>query len=77
MVIGGLFQQEEDSSEGGVPFISEVQGVGELFKNRNKSASETEFIIYLIPSVEKEQTGQRDIRENIRRYYEKYMREEP
>ena len=77
VVIGGLFQQEEDSSEGGVPFISEVQGVGELFKNRNKSASETEFIIYLIPSVEKEQTGQRDIRENIRRYYEKYMREEP
>ena len=76
VVIGGLFQQEEDSSEGGVPFISEVQGVGELFKNRNKSASETEFIIYLIPSVEKEQTGQRDIRENIRHYYEKYMREE-
>ena len=73
VIIGGLLQQESDSSENGVPGISEIPVVGQLFKDRRKSESDTEFIIYLIPTVQIQDSGDRSIEKNIRHYYEKYV----
>ena len=73
VIIGGLLQQESDSSENGVPGISEIPVVGQLFKDRRKSESDTEFIIYLIPTVQIQDSSDRSIEKNIRHYYEKYV----
>ena len=52
VVIGGLFQTEEEISEKRVPLLGKIPLLGWLFKKKVVSAVETEFVIYLVPSVE-------------------------
>ena len=52
VVIGGLFQTEEEISEKRVPLLGKLPLLGWLFKKKVVSAVETEFVIYLVPSVE-------------------------
>lgn len=52
VVIGGLFQTEEEISEKRVPLLGKIPLLGWLFKKKVISAVETEFVIYLVPSVE-------------------------
>lgn len=53
VVIGGLFQQEEEISEKQVPGLGKIPLLGWLFKKNVVSTVETEFVIYLVPFVEK------------------------
>jgi MSHA type pilus biogenesis protein MshL len=50
-VLGGLMQDETTDDTDGVPFLSEVQGLGELFKNRDQNYTKTELVIFLKPTV--------------------------
>lgn len=52
VVIGGLFQTEEEISEKRAPLLGKIPLLGWLFKKKVVSAVETEFVIYLVPSVE-------------------------
>lgn len=52
VVIGGLFQTEEEISEKRVPLLGKIPLLGWLFKKKVVSAVETEFVIYLVSSVE-------------------------
>lgn len=52
VVIGGLFQTEEEISEKRVPLLGKIPLLGWLFKKKVVSSVETEFVIYLVPSVE-------------------------
>ena len=73
MVIGGLFQQEEDTAEKRLPFLGKIPLVGNFFKNRQDTAAESEFIIYLVPFVEKSGGSVPDEKENLERLMKKYQ----
>ena len=72
VIIGGLFQQEEDVSEKKVPFLGSIPLIGNLFKTRQVSMVESEFIIYLIPFVEAASDEISGEMENLERLQKKY-----
>ena len=72
VIIGGLFQQEEDVTEKKTPGLGSIPLLGWLFKSRTVSMAETEFIIYLIPFVEKETMDTLSEEKNLIRLKKKY-----
>ena len=72
VIIGGLFQQEEDVSEKGVPLLGQIPVAGNLFKKRQTTVAESEFVIYLIPFLEENETDVLTEEENLARLKEKY-----
>lgn len=72
VVIGGLFQQEEDVTEKKVPLLGSIPILGRLFKSRTTSIAETEFVIYLVPFIEEEKKAILTEEENLERLIKKY-----
>ncbi|WP_296091230.1 secretin N-terminal domain-containing protein [uncultured Treponema sp.] len=72
VVIGGLFQQEEEVSEKRVPGFGNIPLLGWLFKKKVVSMVETEFVIYLVPFVEKQDVQAISEEENLERLKKKY-----
>ena len=72
VVIGGLFQQEEDITEKRIPLLGKIPVLGNLFKSRNVSAAESEFVIYLVPFVEKDKESELSEEDNLARLMQKY-----
>lgn len=50
-VIGGVFVTNEGVSQNGLPFLSKIPVLGWLFKNRTKSRSNDELLIFLTPKI--------------------------
>lgn len=50
-VIGGLMQDEIEERSSGVPLISNIPGIGRLFKYDEKRKVKTELVIFLKPRV--------------------------
>jgi type II secretory pathway component GspD/PulD (secretin) len=74
IIIGGLLQSESDVIEKRVPFLGDIPLLGLLFRSEQITVTETEFIIYLIPFVEKVPSSMIDIEKNIRSYYQTYVK---
>lgn len=72
VVIGGLFQQEEEISEKRVPVLGKIPFIGFIFKKRVVSMVETEFVIYLVPFVEKNEDERLSEEVNLERLKKKY-----
>lgn len=72
VIIGGLFQQETDITENRVPVLGSVPLLGNLFKTQKENVAETEFIIYLVPFVEKDKNEGLTEKENLMRLISKY-----
>jgi type II secretory pathway component GspD/PulD (secretin) len=72
VIIGGLFQTEVDISEKKVPFLGSIPIIGRLFTDSVESSSDTEFVIYLVPFVQKNETEVLSEEENLARLKEKY-----
>lgn len=72
VVIGGLFQQEEEVSEKQVPWLGSIPLLGWLFKKKVVSMVETEFVIYLVPFVEKQDVQAISEEANLERLKKKY-----
>ena len=72
VVIGGLFQQEEDISEKKIPILGSIPWLGNLFKTRNVIMTESEFVIYLVPSVSNTEDNVLNEEKNLTRLKEKY-----
>ena len=72
VIIGGLFQTETDSTEKRLPVLSRIPILGNLFKSKIVSNAETEFIIYLVPFVEKNIHEEFDAKKNLERIKRKY-----
>lgn len=51
VVLGGLISEQDKKDTGGVPGISRIPLLGNLFKNNTKSKSRTELIIFIQPHV--------------------------
>jgi general secretion pathway protein D len=53
-VMGGLMQDSVDNKKDGIPLLSSMPVVGNLFSYRNETASKTELVIFLRPVVVKD-----------------------
>jgi type IV pilus assembly protein PilQ len=51
VVIGGIFYLTETNEELKVPFLGDIPGVGNLFKNKSKSTTKTELLIFVTPKM--------------------------
>jgi general secretion pathway protein D len=51
LIIGGLIRQSQSRGSSGVPFISRIPLLGNLFKNTTKDQSRTELVILIRPEV--------------------------
>lgn len=53
-VMGGLMQDELNNAVDGIPGLSGIPGIGELFKQRKETSTKTELVIFLRPIVVKD-----------------------
>lgn len=51
IVLGGLISEQQKKDSEGMPFLSRIPGVGNLFKDRRDSNSRSELIIFIQPQV--------------------------
>lgn len=51
VVIGGIYTQDEGETVNKVPLLGDVPIVGNLFKNKTRTQSKTELLIFLTPKV--------------------------
>lgn len=61
-VLGGLMQDSINNLTDAVPVLSNIPGIGELFKQRNDSTEKTELVIFLRPVVIKSARLETDYR---------------
>ena len=51
VVIGGIFELNERTDETKVPFLGDLPGIGNLFKNKSTIASKKELLVFITPRV--------------------------
>ena len=51
LVIGGIFEMNENNSVNKVPFLGDVPVFGNLFKNNTKSVDKREKLVFITPKV--------------------------
>jgi type IV pilus assembly protein PilQ len=56
VVIGGIFTQDEREDVSKVPMLGDIPYVGNLFKNKSRTSSKTELLIFLTPKVVSDRT---------------------
>jgi type IV pilus assembly protein PilQ len=59
VVIGGIYTQDEGETVNKVPLLGDVPVVGNLFKNKTRTTSKTELLIFLTPKVVSERAAVR------------------
>jgi MSHA biogenesis protein MshL len=62
-VMGGLMQDSVDNNKDGVPLLSALPVVGNLFSYRNENAVKTELVIFMRPVVVKDASMNGDYRD--------------
>lgn len=50
-VIGGIFIEDQQKSEAGVPWLKDIPGLGHLFKSRSVSNERRELLIFITPRI--------------------------
>jgi len=50
-VLGGIFVEDEDFSETGVPWLSRIPILGHLFKSTSKSNGRSELLVFITPRI--------------------------
>ncbi len=51
VVIGGIYTQDETDSETRVPLLGDIPYLGSLFKNKTKSATKKEMLVFITPKM--------------------------
>ena len=71
VVIGGLIQDQENSSDSKVPLLGDIPGLGWLFKTTTKTRNKTNLIILLVPHIVRNGSDMADVTQNQRSLFEK------
>lgn len=61
IVIGGLMQEKQQETSSGVPLLSKIPVLGNLFKNQRLSNKKSELVILLRPIVVEENTWRNEL----------------
>lgn len=67
-ILGGLMQDDIQRNTDAVPGLSDVKGLGEIFKGRDHSNKKTELVIFLRPTVVKNASLESDELSNYKQY---------
>ncbi len=51
MVIGGIFQDDDETTDEGVPYFMDIPVVGKLFKKHTKTKNKTELLVFITPRI--------------------------
>jgi type IV pilus assembly protein PilQ len=51
VVLGGIYQQSESTTETKVPFLGDLPWLGNLFKTRGRTANKTELLVFITPKI--------------------------
>lgn len=57
VVIGGIYEEQQNEQETGVPGLSSIPLLGHFFKTTSKSRAQTEILIFLTPKVLEDQVA--------------------
>ena len=73
IIIGGLLQVEQNSSEKKIPGLGDIPIAGLAFKDINGSETVTEMVIYIVPYIHREKEKVKSKKERLIRLYKKYI----
>ena len=73
IIIGGLLQVEQNSSEKKIPGLGDIPIAGLAFKDINGSETVTEMVIYIVPYLHRERAKVKSKKERLIRLYKKYI----
>lgn len=51
--IGGLYREDVKISQRGVPYLSKIWGLGDLFRGTNESRSNFELVVFITPRIDR------------------------
>jgi type II secretory pathway component GspD/PulD (secretin) len=57
LVIGGLREKDETSTEYSIPFLSDIPVLGTIFKQKTTQTTKNEFVIFVTPTIIPEDNG--------------------
>lgn len=61
MVLGGLLQDGYSQSNDAVPWLSDIPGLGALFRNEKRSVNKTNLMVFLRPYIIRDSGAGRSI----------------
>jgi general secretion pathway protein D len=66
VALGGLIRESDNKSVSGVPLLSEIPMVGNLFKTTSNTSARTELLVLLTPRVVRDRQDARTVTEQLR-----------
>ena len=51
VVIGGIYTEDDQTTDTKVPFFGDLPGIGFLFRNKTKSLKKTETLVFITPKL--------------------------
>ncbi len=51
VVLGGIYEQNDREDETKVPFLGDLPGIGNLFKQKTRTASRNELLVFITPKM--------------------------
>ena len=74
IILGGFISNRENISNNKIPGLGNIPILGNLFQTHNNQYSDTEFIIYVIPFIQKsEEDLRRERKEYVKEIYEYFI----
>jgi general secretion pathway protein D len=67
IALGGLIQDRDEDSTSGIPLLSDIPILGNLFKTTNVVQLRTELLVLITPRVVRDQREARDVTDELRR----------
>ena len=68
IVIGGLIEQSETLSEEGVPILSDIPGIGRLFRTEGEATTRTNLMVFIKPTIVRDKAAAREATSRSYRY---------
>jgi MSHA biogenesis protein MshL len=68
IVIGGLMKSTDSDTEANTPGLSDIPGVGSLFKQKRQAGSKTELVIMLRPVLANHDNLQNELKRSLRSF---------
>jgi general secretion pathway protein D len=51
VLLGGLISSRSEQGKSGIPVLSEIKGLGDLFSSQTKTGERTELILFIRPQI--------------------------